>query len=179
LKPKEYSMPVFLRYLASLVLHMAWRRAGRGGPIPPMRLPGKGKRPVDLPVIGTWQLMAAMWLFKRLWARYGNDVRTHLMNNSNDLARRAASYLPGVVGAATAGTATPGTATTPGATNTPSTGTTPTVSSAHSPAPAAPAPRPTPAYNTQPLQDDSNPQSDTNTGNLPQGSILSKLRGKS
>ena len=86
-------MSTFLRYLMSLVVHLAWRRAGRGGPVPPLRIPGKGKS-IDLPVIGTWQLMAAMWLVKKLWDRYGHDVKGHLKNNANALARRAAAYLP-------------------------------------------------------------------------------------
>ncbi len=176
-------MSTFLRYLMSLVVHLAWRRTGRGGPVPPIRIPGKGKH-IDLPVIGTWQLMAAVWLMKTLWERYGHDVKGHLKNNANDLARRAASYLPDP--------STPPRNMTP-ATATPSLA--PTNTMIPSPAarqyPTPPAPRPAPNLQTQVLT----PQSAQNAPTaptvaapaqsngaptpLPHGSLLSKLRGRS
>lgn len=168
-------MSTFFRYLASLMLHLAWRRAGRGGPVPPIRLPGKsGGKTVNLPVIGTWQLMAAMWLIKQFWNRYGHEVKGHLKNNANDLARRAATFLPDPTTPIPA-TAFPATATS-------------NVPAASISAPV-PAPRPAPNLQTQVLQPPSpqntatqsaaNAQQNGAPTSLPQGSLLSKLRGRS
>lgn len=85
-------MSVFLRYLASLLLHLMWSRAGKGGPLPPVRLPGKG--PVNLPILGPWQMMAAMWLMNKLWDKYGREVKTHLMTTGHPAARGIGSWLP-------------------------------------------------------------------------------------
>lgn len=185
-------MPTFLRYLASLVLHLAWRRAGRGGPVPPIRLPGKaGKngKAVDLPVIGTWQLMAAVWLLKQVWNRYGHEVKGRLASHTNDLARRAATFLPDTTVPATVP------ATAPAA---PNVGT-PNFATPSAPIPTpvpTPTPRVTPNLNTQVLPSQTptaqaptqptTPQtsSPTSTQNgaptkLPSGSLLNKLRGRS
>lgn len=163
-------MPTFLRYMMSLVVHLAWLRAGRGGPVPPVRLPSKKGKSVNLPVIGTWQMMAAMWLAKKFWERYGHDVKAHLKTNPNDLARRAATYLPDPknppaakkLAAAAAATASP----TPAPTTAP-----------------VPAPRPAPNLQTQPLSPPNiAPPTASSNGaptSIPSGSLLSKLRGRS
>ncbi len=161
-------MPTFMRYLMSLVVHLAWRRAGRGGPVPPVRLPGKKGKAVDLPVIGTWQLMAAMWLVKKFWERYGHDVKAHLKTNTNDLARRAATYLPDPKNP-------------PSAKNLSAAA---TASPTPAPAPSfVPAPRPAPNLHTQPLsQPNIAPATASSNGaptSAPSGSLLSKLRGRS
>ena len=91
-------MSVFLRYLASMLLHLMWSRAGKGGPLPPVRLPGK--KPVNLPVLGPWQMMAAMWLTKKLWEKYGREVKTHLMSTNHPAARGIGSMLPDTKNAA-------------------------------------------------------------------------------
>ena len=173
-------MSTFLRYLMSMVVHLAWRRTGRSGPIPPIRIPGKSKH-IDLPVIGTWQLMAAMWLVKKLWDRYGHDVKGHLKNNANDLARRAASYLPDPSTPRNLATATPSLA--------PINATIPAPAARQYPPP--PAPRPAPNLQTQVLTPQSSqtpPTAPTSPAPaqlngaptpLPHGSLLSKLRGRS
>lgn len=160
-------MPTFLRYLMSLVVHLAWRRAGRSGPIPPVRLPGKKGKHVDLPIIGTWQLMAAMWLAKKVWDRYGHDVKDRLTNHANDLARRAATLLPDPTKPAPFNPAT----------STAATAVMPNVAGPIS------APRAAPNLQTQVLK----PQNPTVApahqngapNPLPSGSVMSKLRGRS
>ena len=161
-------MSTFMRYMMSLVVHLAWRRAGRGGPIPPVRLPGKKGGPVNLPVIGTWQMMAAMWLARKFWERYGHDVKAHLKTNSNDLARRAATYLPDPK-------------TPPAAKTFPASA---TASPSAPPTPAVvPTPRPAPNLQTQPLSSPNiAPPTASSNGaptSAPSGSLLSKLRGRS
>ena len=161
-------MSTLFRYLLSFAVQMAWRRAGKGGAIPPMRLPGKGRQPVNLPIIGPWQMMAATWVLKRVWGKYGSQIKNHLANNSNDLTRRAAQYIPDPKGAV------------PGVTSTTSsTGNAPAVKPIPTP---APTPRPAPNFNTQVLGSDSTtnaPASTSSQSSLPQGSILGKLRGRS
>ena len=164
-------MSIFFRYLLSLAMNMAWQRAGKGGAIPPVRLPGKGKSPVNLPMIGPWQMMLATWVIKRVWARHGTKIKDHLMNNANDLTRRAAQYIPDSKSAGATGAASSNRA----STNVP----------AVAPAPT-PTPRPAPNFNTQVLsgapQNPSTtnaPTPNTSQNPLPQGSILGKLRGRS
>lgn len=85
-------MNIFLRYLMSLMAHVAWQRMGRGGPVPPLRIPGK--RTVNLPAISSWQMMAALWLMKKVWGRYGQNVKSRLMDAPHPWARQAGSLLP-------------------------------------------------------------------------------------
>ena len=173
-------MSTFFRYLLSFAMQMAWRRAGKGGAIPPVRLPGKGKPPINLPLIGPWQMMAATWVLKRVWGRYGSQITSHLQNNANDLTRRAAKFIPNPQTAgSSASKATSGSAATNSAT------------SPRTPTPAVPqsAPRPAPNFNTQVLSDSdasshinspvvNSPVADATNTTLPQGSILGKLRGR-
>jgi hypothetical protein len=71
-------MPTFLKYLLSMIVHMMWSRMGKG-PVPPIKLPRKG--PVNLPIIGPWQVMiGACGLITSSGIRYSRDVKTHLMN---------------------------------------------------------------------------------------------------
>lgn len=165
-------MSTLFRYLASLMVHLAWRRAGRGGPIPPMRLPGKAGKIVDLPVIGTWQLMAAMWLLQKFWGRYGATLKARFTNNANDLARRAATFLPDINGAKPATSSATNLNVTPPATVTPQNNVAPNLT-----------PRAHPNLKTQPLSSpNTSPHTPHNSGaasNLPSGSLLSKLRGRS
>ncbi len=179
-------MSTFFRYLASLALHLAWRRSGRGGSIPPIRLPGKSKH-VDLPVIGTWQLMAAVWLLKKFWNRYGHDVKGHLATHANHLMRRAATILPDIAKAIPT-IANAKNAATPSVSPAVSPNAVPTITA------PAPTPRVAPDLKTQVL---SPPVSSPNvppaqvspplipaTQNgapkvLPSGSLLDKLRGRS
>ena len=162
-------MSVFIKYLLSIAAHMMWRRMGKGGPIPPIPLPRKG--PVNLPVLGPWQVMIGMWLMNKMWERYGRELKTHLMNAGNPVVRGAGTLLPDT-GAGTPNTSAPGT--------------TPNNSSAaHNSVPTTinaptPAPAPAPNYKTQNLSD-TTPASQTNSSaptsqRLSQGSILSSLR---
>ena len=172
-------MSTFFRYLLALSMNLAWQRAGRGGAIPPVRLPGKGKSPVSLPMIGPWQMMAATWVLKRVWARHGTNIKSRLMNNANDLTRRAAQYIPDPKGAGAAS----GVASGAKPNTTSSTRSAPSVTPSATPMPTpASTPRPAPNFNTQVLGGDSTnnaPTSTTSQSSLPQGSILGKLRGRS
>jgi len=164
-------MSVFLRYLASLMLHMAWQRTGNKGAVPPMRLPRRG--PVNLPVIGPWQMMVAMWMLKRIWKRYGDDVRTRLMTHDNALANRVGAYLPtGAPDNATSVNATSATtaSATPATVNIPA-------SNSSSAAPAATPPAVT--HDTTLLPTRRLPGAQNGAQAKPQGSLLSKLRGTS
>lgn len=184
-------MSIFFRYLLALAMNMAWQRAGRGGAIPPVRLPGKGKSPVSLPMIGPWQMMAATWVLKRVWARHGTNIKSRLMNNANDLTRRAAQYIPDPKGAGAASGVTSGVAsgvtsgakpnTTSSTRSAPSATSSVTPSATPMPTPAS-TPRPAPNFNTQVLG--GTPASNATTSTtpqspLPQGSTLGKLRGRS
>lgn len=183
-------MSIFFRYLLSLAMNMAWQRAGRGGAIPPVRLPGKGKQPVNLPMIGPWQMMLATWIIKRVWARHGTTIKNHLQNNANDLTRRAAKYIPDPK---TSGANANANAAAGSANATSSTRSAPTIAPTPTP---VPTPRPAPNFNTQVLGGAPNnapspnapspnappsnaPQNPLPQGSLPQGSILGKLRGRS
>ncbi len=149
-------MSVFLRYLASMLLHLMWSRAGKGGPLPPVRLPGKG--PVNLPVLGPWQMMAAMWLANKIWEKYGRDVKAHLMSTNHPAARGVGSMLPDPKNAAANNTSTHAPASAPASVTAPSVQPAPGAAASTNGAAAS--------HDTQPL-----------TGRrLPSGSILSGLR---
>lgn len=168
-------MSVFIKYLLSIAAHMMWRRMGKGGPIPPIPLPRKG--PVNLPVLGPWQVMIGMWLMNKMWERYGRELKTHLMNAGNPVVRGAGNLLPDT-GAGTSNAAAPGA--TPGTSNT--TAHTHNAAPATNQVPSTPAsnPAPTVNYKTQNLSDTA-PASQASSAaptsqRLPQGSILSTLR---
>src|SRR4028119_858127 len=84
-------MPTLIKYLLSMIVHMMWSRRGKG-PVPPIRLPRKG--PVNLPVVGPWQVMIGMWLLNKLWDRYGREVKSHLMNAQHPAVRNAGTLIP-------------------------------------------------------------------------------------
>ena len=153
-------MSVFLRYLASMLLHLMWRRAGKGGPLPPVRLPGKG--PVNLPVLGPWQMMVAMWLANKIWEKYGRDVKAHLMSTNHPAARGVGSMLPDPKNAAPGNNAS-----TPVPASAPASVTVPDVQSA--PDVAGSTNGTAASHDTQPLPG----------RRLPSGSILSGLRRSS
>ena len=156
-------MATLVRFLMSLVVHMAWQRMGKGGPIPRLRTP-KGKT-VVLPTLAPWQIMAATWVAKKAWERYGHAVKSRINSVDNHWVKQAGGLLPDP----------PGTPAQNSAASTPATPPTP---------PAAPAPpRPTPQYGTQVLPSNGAPQtpntnasSNGNTDTLPAGSVLSGLR---
>lgn len=173
-------MSVFLRYLMSFLISLMWNRSGRGGSAPP--LPRLGKKPVSLPVIGPWQMMIGMWLMRRMWEKYGHDVKAHLANTPHPAARGIGSLLPNPQSAApsatassastasTAGTQTAG-STGPAQVMAPGAGSVSGIASSAAPAassspPAAAAPAAAAPQDTQPLR----------TRRLPQGSLLSSLR---
>lgn len=139
-------MGSFVRYLASLMLHIAWQRAGNRGGVPPIRLTKRG--PVTLPVIGPWQMMIAMWVLRKLWAAYGDDVKGHMLNSKNKFVNQVATSLPS----------------TPGATTTQNAAPDPDMAA---PAPVYSQPSTPPSYATQPLAP---------AAPRP-GSLLSRLRG--
>jgi hypothetical protein len=85
-------MSTFLKYLISLAFHTAWMGAGKSGPVPPIRLP-KGKS-VPLPVIGPWQLLLFTWALRKLWQRYGDDVRAKVGRVDHRVAERIHDWLP-------------------------------------------------------------------------------------
>jgi hypothetical protein len=95
-------MNVFLKFVFSLIAHAAWKRIGGGGAVPPIRLP-RSKRVIGIPALSSWQLMAAMWVVKKLWNRHGDTVKTRLTTAKNPVVRRVGSYIPdATAGAATA-----------------------------------------------------------------------------
>jgi hypothetical protein len=138
-------MATLLKYLLSLAVHSAWMRAGKGGAAPPLRMPG-GKA-VPLPVIGPWQMLLISWVARKLWQRYGDEVRTRVAKVDHPAAQRLHDWIPSTTAqaAARATSQPPATFTVPG-----------------TPAPAASA-------QTQhlPLQVG---------GNTPKSSLLSRLR---
>ncbi len=170
-------MPTLIKYLLSMVVHMMWSRMGKG-PVPPIRLPRKG--PVNLPVVGPWQVMIGMWVINKLWDRYSRDVKTRLMNAQHPVVRNAGSLIPDPKNAPQNGTAgntstqgsaaqaaPPATVTTPGSGQ----GSVSPVSNAQA----------APSHKTQPLSNGAQgAQSTTGTSNpshrLSPGSILSSLR---
>lgn len=167
-------MPIFLRYLLSLIFHMTWSRVGKGAPVPPVRLPRKGKGPVTLPAIGPWQLMMAMWLVNKIWGKYGNNVKSHLLTAPHPAAKGLGSLLPdpqnagtSTLSSTTPSVATPALAPPAGASTAPAAANPPHMST-HVAGPSGSSHQP-PSHDTQRLPGAS----------LPQGSVLSALRGSS
>ena len=165
-------MSTFMRYLISLLVHMTWSRVGKGGPVPPLRVPRKG--PVNLPVIGPWQVMIAAWLLRKFWERYGREVKAHLMDTNHPAAQGIGSLLPDPKNPApnmmpgaksgAAGHNSGGGRNSAGAPVTfPVPAGAPNVSASGV---AAAGPRPAPSHATRPLT----------ARPLPQGSVLSSLR---
>lgn len=170
-------MGAFWRYVMSLALHLAWHKAGKRGPVPPVRI---GKGPVNLPIIGPWQMMIALWVLRKFWESYGNDVKSRVDRLDHPLARKLNDLIPapqgGKKGSGAASSVRGGTTyTVPNVTGSggASAGSAGPVMGGATPAAAtaspAPSPAPTRSYDTQPL----------GTGKLPAGSIISKLRGRS
>jgi hypothetical protein len=54
----------------------------------------RGKGPVNLPVIGPWQVMITMWVLRKVWDKYGGDVKSHLSNVNHPAARRIGDLIP-------------------------------------------------------------------------------------
>lgn len=94
-------MNILLKFLFSLIAHTLWKRIGGGGAVPPIRLP-RSKRIVNIPVFTSWQLMVVTWLARKAWHRYGDTVKTRLVNAENPVVRRVGSYVPDSPGAAAA-----------------------------------------------------------------------------
>ena len=173
-------MGTFLRYLISLGIQLAWQRSGRSGATPPIRMPfgrNKGKS-MPLPIIGPWQMMAAMWIIRRIWSMYGHQIKDRLGSTGNPLVGHLRDLLPDTPGAPASSASTP-------STSTPSSGAQqataqPTGSQQASP-PPPPAARPAPQYRTQPLSSaaNTNSTSPTDTAPLPSGSVLNGRRGTS
>ena len=86
-------MSTFLKYILSLAAHAAWMRAGKSGPLPPVRLP-HGKKPLPLPVIGPWQMLLLTWALRKLWQRYGDDVRARVGKVDHPAAQRLYDLIP-------------------------------------------------------------------------------------
>ena len=86
-------MGTLVKYLLSLAVHAAWMRAGKGGATPPIRMPGK-KAPVNLPVIGPWQMMLITWMVRKLWTRYGDDVKARVGQVDHPAARQIHDWIP-------------------------------------------------------------------------------------
>ncbi len=168
-------MPTLVKYLLSMVVHMMWSRMGKG-PVPPIRLPRKG--PVNLPVVGPWQVMIGMWVINKLWDRYSRDVKTRLMNAQHPVVRNAGSLIPDAKGASQNGAvpgntstqatvappATPATVTTPGGSQVQNSPQTPAQLHKTQILPNGAQAAPPPAGNNTPSQ------------RLSPGSILSSLR---
>jgi hypothetical protein len=89
----EKAMGVLLRFLFNLAANLAWQRAGGKGAIPPVKLP-KGKRPVNIPVLAPWQMMAAMWVVRKMWGLLGHRVKDTLATSPNLAARQVGTWLP-------------------------------------------------------------------------------------
>ncbi len=177
-------MPTLFKYLLSMIVHMMWSRMGKG-PVPPIRLPRKG--PVNLPVVGPWQVMVGMWVINKLWDRYSRDVKTRLMNAQHPVVRNAGSLIPDPKGASQNATVPthPSTQATVAHPTVPATVTTPGSSQVQSSPQAAPSQsQPAQSHKTQPLSNLSNgaPAAQPTAGNnnpshrLSPGSILSSLR---
>lgn len=144
-------MTNLLRYLLSFGVHLMWQRTGRSGPVPPLRLPfGKNKgSALPLPVIASWQIVAVLWLSKKIWARYGDDIQQRLDQSKGALLDRVDRLIVG----------RSKTAASPKSTHS-------------SPIPQRPAPQ----YQTLPLPETEHAPS-TPSAPLPSGSVLSGLRG--
>jgi hypothetical protein len=149
---KEFRVSTLLRYLVSFGVHLAWHRSGRSGAVPPLRLPfGKSKgKHLPLPAIAPWQIMATLWLARKIWTRYGDDIQARLDQSKDALLERVDHLVVGHSKSQNKSTLPP--------------------------AQQIPTPRPTPNYQTQVLDDAS---ATTPSTNLPAGSVLSGLRGTS
>ncbi len=86
-------MAGLFRLLASILAHVFWNRAGRRGPLPPVRLPGR--RTTHLPVPSPWQIMAATWAAERVWTAYGPTVKQKLKQHPAPMAHKISDLLPG------------------------------------------------------------------------------------
>jgi hypothetical protein len=86
-------MATFIKYLLSLALHTAWMRAGKSGPVPRVPLP-RGKGHLPLPVIGPWQMLLVTWAARKLWQRYGDDVRAQVGKVDHPAAQRVHDWIP-------------------------------------------------------------------------------------
>jgi hypothetical protein len=175
-------MTALLRYLVSLALHIAWARMGKG-PIPAVKLPRRG--PVNLPVIGPWQMMIGLWLINRVWERVGHGVKTNLVNHSHPAARAAGSILPDVPGkpSVSANTSGPHPAapnTTPSAPPANPVPSATVAKSAPAPAPAKAAPsfvtRVLSRSKNNATSPSTNDDTNGNSSHLPAGSVLGGLR---
>ncbi|HEX8234944.1 MAG TPA: hypothetical protein VF600_03225 [Abditibacteriaceae bacterium] len=176
-------MPTLIKYLLSMIVHMMWSRMGKG-PVPPIRVPRKG--PVNLPVVGPWQVMIGMWLMNKLWDRYGRELKMHLMSAQHPAVRNAGSLIPDPKNAPQNSTAAGNTSTpAPAAqSTTPATVTAPV--SAQNTASQTSNPQPSVSHKTQLLSNSAQTaqpaaaHSTTASGNssrrLSPGSILSSLR---
>lgn len=155
-------MGTFLRYLMAYGMQLAWQRSGKSGATPPVRMPfGRNKnKSLPLPIIGPWQMMIAMWLARQVWAIYGNQVKSKLLQTNNPVANHVHNLLPDTGAAPSRSTPAP----TP----------VPAASTPTATPPSTPAPRSVPQYGTQVLDDTQNGSAD-----LPPGSVLSSLRGQS
>jgi len=166
-------MAGIFRLLASVAAHAAWQRAGRGGPLPPIRIPGK--RTTHLPVPAPWQMMAATWAAERLWSAYGPQVKRKLADNPSPLAHKIVDFLPGP-------TDTTGTLTAPAPVPAPAPISTPTAAPMPTPATAPVTGNTAPAQSAPPARPQAPsgaatqrlPQSPDDT--LPPGSVLNSLR---
>lgn len=146
-------MGTLIRYLISFGMQMAWHRSGKSG-TPPLRMPfGKNKGP--LPIFAPWQIMAAMWLGQRIWARYGDDIQQRFEQSKDVVLDRVDNV---VRGGLKTGNGSVNSASTPASVSAPA------------------APRATPQYHTQVLND-TNQSASTPSSPLPPGSVLSGLRG--
>lgn len=95
-------MSVLIRYLLSLAVHLAWQRIGKGKAVPPIRVPvGRGKRG-PLPVLSSWQIMAATYVLRRVWSAYGGEIRARLATAKHPAVRSLASKIPDPVAPAKA-----------------------------------------------------------------------------
>ena len=159
-------MPVFLRYLMSLMFHLMWSRVGKGAPAPPLRVPRRGKGAVALPTIAPWQMVIAMWTINKMWDTFGNSLKSRLLTNNNPAAKGIGSLLPDPKGTASTPKVVPaGSATT--VVNAPAiSAATPPASPHKSTHVGGQTASAAPSHDTQPLSGAS----------LPQGSVLSALR---
>ena len=126
-------MAKFFRYFISLVAHSMWQRAGKSGPLPHFKAPGKPT--TRLPVPSAWQIMVMTWILERLWKTFGDDVKYKLTHTKSLFVNRLGEMIPAPGDAAKAQHAPSGTA-----------------------QGAAPMPQPvvqtTPGYDTQKLPND-------------------------
>jgi hypothetical protein len=102
-----------------------------------------------LPIIASWQIMAVLWISKKIWESYGGDIQQRFDQSKNALLERVDRL---VVGHSKVGKA-----------------------QNSAPASAAPPP-PATQYHTQTLPGATRAPG-TSSNPLPSGSVLSDLRG--